>query len=320
MTLDMIGVVAFDTNLGGLDDSRNIYELLKETAFVARMRFLNPFNRAYVSLFPNSKEAQRQNRTIGGLTAEWDKLTNEALNRDDPEDDEPMWYALKNLKDPETNKPLSFESLRCEMGQVVLAGMETTGHQLAKLLAILACYPHIVEKLLAELRLHGLYGAGARDATFEDLGELTYLSAVIKEGMRLAYVLTGSFLRLVPRDMTILGYRIPRNTIIAALGTRAVMSDEMWGDPHVFRPERWLTGEDMSQKYSLGFSNGPRDCVGQKLAMLEMRFTIVELLKQYHLTLKGTLNDMFENSKDGIAIEALNGIWLQFEPRSTAAE
>jgi len=315
MTLDAIGVVAFETNLGGLDGSRSIYDLLLQAGYIARQRFVNPVKRAYFGLFPNSAEARRQQSIIDNLSKEWKKLTKEILKRDDPVGGEPIWHLLRTLKYPETQEPFEFKDLMFEMAGVVLAGMDTTGHQLGWLFALLASHPRVVNKLLEELREHGMYGSDSKELTFEGLNELTYLTAVIKEGMRIGHISAATFMRTVPKDMTILGYRIPKGTLIITPGTRAVMSEEMWGDPHVFRPERWLTGEDMSQKFSLGFSTGPRDCIGQKLAMLEMRFTIVKLLTRYNFTLHGDLNELFEDTKDGLVIEATNGIWLQFEDR-----
>jgi len=270
-------------------------------------------------LFPKSKEAQRQNSLIGALNKEWDKLTGEILRRDDPSGEEPMWDALRNLKMPETNEPIAHNSLRGEVATVVLGGMESTGHQLAWLLALLASHPLTVDKLLEELSQQGLYGPNAKEVAFEDLTELTYLTAIIREGMRIGYVNLGLLGVKVPKDMTIVGYRIPKDTLIVCPGTRSLQSEEMWGDPHVFRPERWLSGEDMSQKFWLGFSTGPRDCVGQKLAMLEMRLGIIRLNTKYQFTLKGDLKDLLDSAIDGLVIEARDGIWLTITPRAVSS-
>ena len=94
-------------------------------------------------------------------------------------------------------------------------------------------------------------------------------------------------------------------------------SEDMWGDPHAFRPERWLTGEDMSQKYSLGFSTGPRDCIGQRLAMLEMRMALIHLVTRYQVKLEGSWEDLKNSAKDSFLIEAGNGVWVRITPRST---
>jgi len=243
----------------------------------------------------------------------------EILEKEDPsEDEEPMWFVLSNIKHPDTNEQLTYNNLRAELATVIMAGMDTTGHQIAWLFALLASHPHVIDKLLEELKKHGLYGANARDLSFEDLGELTYLTAVIKEAMRLAYIVRSCFLRRVPKDRDILGYRIPEGTVILCPGTRAMNIEEEWADPTAFKPERWLMGEDLSYKYSLGFSFGSRDCVGQRLAMFEMRVAIVKLLVRYQFRLEGSLKELFDNAKDGAVIEGRDGIWISIQPRNSA--
>jgi len=318
MTLDAIGATAFDSNFGGLDGSRDLYRMMLQGGYIFRDRLNNPLKSLYVKYFPKSKEAQRQNSVVDALTAHWKRLTEEFLSRDDPPNgEEPLWHVLINLTDPETNKPIAYQSLVSEVAGVVIGGMDSTGHQLGWLFGLLASHPQIVQKLLEELAQRGLYGTGARDVTFEDLAELSYLTAVIKEGMRIGYVLTLSFLRLVPKDMIICGYRIPKNTVIIAPGTRAMDTEAEWGDPEIFRPERWLTDEDLSRNYYYGFGFGPRDCPGQKLSMLEMRLAIIKLITRYQITLKGTKEDLLSRAKDGFVIEVRDGVWINFTPRTT---
>jgi len=317
MTTDAIGSVAFDLNLGALDGSGKIHDLLLQTGYIGRDRLFNPMKTMLSKLFPNSSSVKAEEAVIAAMTSEWDKLTNALLERGDPpEGEQAIWSSMRKLKDPETDKPIPFNSLRAELATVVLGGLDTTGHQLGWLLALLASHPHIVEKLLEKLRSNGLYGPDSREVSFEDLGKLTYLTAIIREGMRIAYVSAGSFLRVVPKDMTILGYRVPKNTLISYPGTRVLNTEQEWGDPHTFRPERWLTDEDMSGKFSAMFAFGPRDCIGQKLAMLEMRLAIIKIVTQYELRLKGSMDKLLQNTKEGLVIEARDGVWIHVDRRT----
>jgi len=318
-TLDTIGRVALDTNLGGLDGSRQIQRKLIEGGHVARVNALRPFHALYCKLFPKSKIALEQTRVQNALTAEWDDLVQEILQKDDPPEGEmPIWYALKTLTDPETGTNLARESLRGELTTTVIGGMDTLGHQLAWTLAMLASHPHIVEKLLEELREHGLYGENARELTFEDLVELDYLSAVISEGMRIVHIGPAGIFRQAPQDMKILGYRVPKGTSIMIAGNRSLMSKAVWNDPEVVRPERWQTDEDMTNKYFHVFSKGPRHCVGERLAMLELRYAIVKLITKYRLEMDLSFAELMENTSDGFVIEANGGIMLRALPRETS--
>ena len=317
MALDAIGVTALDMELGGLDNSRQICKLLIDAGHICVKRGYNPLQWRLYALLPFLKGAQEENRTLSALAAEWDALTREVLSRPDPPaGEEPLWYALKSLTDPDTGRRLGQAELKAELAVLVLAGMDTTGHQLAFVLALLASSPRVVEKLIEELKEHELYGPEFKRATFEDLGDLAYLSAVVKEGLRVSYISPVITERTVPEDMTILGFRMPKGTTVALPGLRWMSSEADWGDPDVFRPERWLAGEDVSQKYYLPFSVGPRDCVGQKLAVLKLRLAIVRLVQKYRLIPTCPAEELLKNSRDGIVIESMNGVWLHVNPQS----
>ena len=319
MTLDVIGVVAFDTTLGGLDGGSALYQGIIDVGHYLSTQSLNPFKALYRTLFPNSKVAQEYRASLHQLTAEYDKLTKEIIAREDaPGEDEPIWAGLKRFIDPETGEPLLYDSFLTEVALVVMSGMDTTGHQLAWILALLASNPDKVEKLMEELKSRGLSGENARNATFADLAELPYLTAIIKEGMRIAHAVFGPFIRSVPHDMSILGYRVPAGTVIIFPSTRLMCAEAEWGDPDVFRPERWLSGEDMSQKLCLGFSYGPRDCIGQRLAMMEMRMAVIRLVAKFKFSATVPFDDLMNKVSNGVAIEAKDGVWLNVAERDHA--
>lgn len=53
-------------------------------------------------------------------------------------------------------------------------------------------------------------------------------------------------------------------------------------DPEEFRPERWENECDNIHPYAfLGFSAGPRSCIGKQLALLQSKITIVKMIKRY---------------------------------------
>ena len=317
--LDALGIVAFGMTLGGLKGTHSIPELLIEVGHIARERFTDPITTTCYKLFPRMKGARKRQRAIDRLTHEYDKITKEILQREAPTDgSRPIWFGLRSLHQSETEEPpMSYESLRAEVGLILFAGTDTTAHQLGWIFSILAEHPRVVGKILEELRERGLYGDGARELAFEDLGELPYLTAVIKEGMRVAYIVTADSPREVPHDTTLMGYRVPKGTLVIVPGTRWITTDE-WGDPNVFRPERWLTDEDMSRAYHLGFSYGPRDCAGQRLAMLEMRLVLIELLSRFRFETVIPFDELMLNGKNGVVIESAKGIPLRVVPRTAS--
>ena len=199
MALDGIGALAFDVNMGSLDDSSELLDLLRAAAYIGRQRFSNPLGEIYCRIFPNSSTAQQRRKTIENLNRKWKELTDDISQREEPTTGEnPVWYGLKRLVDPETKKPIPYNRLLSEVATVVFAGTETTGQQLSWVLALIASRSDVAEKIVKELDKHGLYGENARELQFEDLANLTYLTAVIKEGMRAAWIGVASFPRIVP--------------------------------------------------------------------------------------------------------------------------
>ena len=119
--------------------------------------------------------------------------------------------------------------------------------------------------------------------------------------------------------MNILGYRIPKGTRILQIGNRAFNINSDWNDPEHFKPERWFNENDIGRLRNYPFSTGPRDCPGQKLAMLQIRLAIIALVQKYELSLVGSYTDLTNNAVTGLVIEAKDGIWLNFNPRKTSA-
>ena len=72
----------------------------------------------------------------------------------------------------------------------------------------------------------------------------------------------------------------------------------------------------MSRKYYLGFSYGPRDCIGQKLATVEMRLALIHFLVKYEFFPTVPFEKLMSNVRNGLAIEARDGIWLDVKPRA----
>ena len=79
----------------------------------------------------------------------------------------------------------------CCHAVIIVAGHDTTAYQLSLLMVQLARHPLVVEKLREELDSVYAGTEGPLKSTPTQLSQLTYLSMVIKEGMRLDPVVAG---------------------------------------------------------------------------------------------------------------------------------
>ncbi|KAJ5785306.1 benzoate 4-monooxygenase cytochrome P450 [Penicillium pulvis] len=120
--------------------------------------------------------------------------------------------------------------------------------------------------------------------TVEAADKLPYLGAIIKETLRLYAPLPASEPRSLPVDTMIDGYTIPARTVVSMSPYTLHRNEEVFPDPLMFKPERWL-GEcgDLTEmkKWFWAFSSGGRMCIGLHLAMAEMTTLLAAIYRDY---------------------------------------
>lgn len=87
---------------------------------------------------------------------------------------------------------------------------------------------------------------------------MPYFQAFVLETHRLANIVPNPIPRTVPRDWNIRGYMIPKGTHILSNHYSVHMDEKYWGDPTVFRPERFINekGEFVLDKRVIHFGFG----------------------------------------------------------------
>ncbi|RDD37248.1 Cytochrome P450 3A24 [Trichoplax sp. H2] len=161
----------------------------------------------------------------------------------------------------------------------LVAGYETTANTLTFLSHILAVNPDVQQKVYEEIssKYH-------EDIGIESLQDLPYLDMVIAETMRL-YPAAYAVDRLARDEITIKGFRIPKGMMIG-IPIYSLHHDPMlWPDPEKFIPERF-TPEEKAKRHPcsyLAFGNGPRNCIGMRFAILELKLAIVKVVSRLEL-------------------------------------
>lgn len=168
---------------------------------------------------------------------------------------------LLQMKDPETGEEMDLAQVFDEIVTLFVAGQETTTHALIFVLYLLNEHPRELEKCRSE-------------------GE-EYLDAVIKESMRL-YPPAWAVSREAIEPDELDGYSIPVGTTIFLSIYAIHRHPDHWKDPEAFRPERFLENPNPTAYYPFGF--GPRVCIGNHFAIMEMREVLAALLQKVSWT------------------------------------
>ena len=176
------------------------------------------------------------------------------------------------------------ENLRDEMVTMLLAGHDTTALTLTYTWYLLSEHPEVEARLHAELD----EVLGGERPTFDDIGDLTYTEAVLKEAMRL-YPPVYTIFREPQVDVRIGGYRIPAGSAIMLSQWAVHRSERYWDSPLEFDPDRWLDerADDRPRFAYFPFGGGSRFCIGKQLSMLEARLILGTVAQQYRLEYEG---------------------------------
>jgi len=158
------------------------------------------------------------------------------------------------------------------------AGHETAQNTMSWTFYLLSQHPHVLEKLLSELHtvLQG------RAPSVADLPNLPYLEWVTNESWRV-YPPAWTLSRKAVEAFDLDGYHFQAGTI--AIFSQWVLHHlpDIWGDPDVFRPERWdpKNGQQVPPLAYFPFGAGPRICIGMPFAELETRLLLATILQHY---------------------------------------
>ncbi|XP_067212356.1 cytochrome P450 4C1-like isoform X2 [Linepithema humile] len=163
-----------------------------------------------------------------------------------------------------------------------LAATDTTAITINFVIFMLANFPEVQEKAYKELsEIYGIESPKSVPIKYNDLQHMNYLNRVIKETMRLfpAIPFIG---RILTEDVKIGETILPKgaDTIMSIFHMHR--NKKHWSNPLMFDPDRFLPEkEGHCSKYFMPFSNGRRNCIGQKYAMISMKVILITLIRTF---------------------------------------
>uniref|UniRef100_A0A8R1DRN0 CYtochrome P450 family n=1 Tax=Caenorhabditis japonica TaxID=281687 RepID=A0A8R1DRN0_CAEJA len=194
-----------------------------------------------------------------------------------------MMNFLDLMLTMEESNELTSEDIRQEVDTFMFAGHDTTTSSTSWACWNLAHHPKIQEKVYEEMV--EVYGEDpSTDVTIEDLGKLNYLDRVLKESKRLVPPVPA-FQRKLTNDLEIDGHIVPAGGNITIAPLVLHKNQLVFPDPTKFDPDRFLPDE-VSKRHSydfIPFSAGPRNCIGQKFALLNEKVMLSHIIRNFRI-------------------------------------
>ncbi|KKZ65868.1 hypothetical protein EMCG_08373 [[Emmonsia] crescens] len=280
-TFDIICSLSFGEDFGCLENSRYhewvgmLVHSVKGKVQLAAYRFYPWLFRLLLTTIPKSAQslmAKHQATTLEKV----ERRLNSTIDRPD------FLSHLQNSK-----HQLSRAEIVINSSTMVFAGSHTLQTAVTGILFHLLRKPESLAKVTQEVRTSFMT---AEDMEFRNLSKLPLLDAAIKEGIRLTSPVPLGLTRLVPEGgHTINGEYFPAGTIVSYMQWAANVCPSNFADPTSFHLERWLHPDqdpfaNDRRDAVQPFLQGPRDCIGQNLAQMEIFLILGHLLYQFNLS------------------------------------
>jgi cytochrome P450 len=178
--------------------------------------------------------------------------------------------------DEETGEQMNDQQIRDEAITMFAAGHETSATGLSWLLWELARQPDIVAQIRQEAAIFDDF------PTFEQLMQMPYTRQVVEEGLRL-YPPAWTMTREAIIDHEVEGYQLVKGNSVFMSVFELHRNPNLWKDPLTFNPANF-SPENVKNRAKfnyLPFGAGPRICIGQQFALIEMQLILAALVKRF---------------------------------------
>jgi cytochrome P450 len=189
---------------------------------------------------------------------------------------------LLTSKYEDTGEAMTEAQILDEVLIIIFAGHETTANTLSWLLYLLASHPAVCKKLT------DLFS----EITIGECLNNEYLKATINEAMRL-YPAAWMTERVAIEEDEFGKFSFPKNTIIIPFFFGLHRDKGLWQDALAFKPERFIDdAKSAKPKNYFPFGAGPRMCIGNNFALMEMSFFLYTFLKEFQIKPTGQIPAM----------------------------
>ncbi|XP_071566707.1 probable cytochrome P450 304a1 [Temnothorax nylanderi] len=219
---------------------------------------------------------------------------------------------LKKLK--EENKLDSFteEQLIILLIDMMAPASSAVPSTITHVIKYVMHHPRVMKKIQNEI--DNVVGTG-RLVTWEDRKHLPYVEATIRETMRLETVAPLSTAHRCKEKTTLGGYEIPANTTVFTNLAAMHHDPDLWDEPEIFRPERFLKEDgQLGKDTSLPFGAGHRLCAGETFARFTLFGTLALLLQNFNFFFVEGEPSSLQDKLSGLLVTPKE-LWIRLELR-----
>ncbi|ELV13699.1 Cytochrome P450 2U1, partial [Tupaia chinensis] len=212
----------------------------------------------------------------------------ESLDRENPQDFIDMYLLHAEEERRSGSSSFNEDYLFYIIGDLFIAGTDTTTNSLLWCLLYMSLHPDVQEKVHEEIRR--VIGP-SRAPSLTDKAQMPYTEATIMEVQRLTVVVPLSIPHMTSdatgESRVLHGYTIPKGTVILPNLWSVHRDPAIWERPDDFYPDRFLDdqGQLIKKETFIPFGIGKRVCMGEQLAKMELFLMFVSLMQAFSFAL-----------------------------------
>lgn len=220
------------------------------------------------------------------------------------------WNWSKDFANAKEANGMSEVELAWDLGVLCDAGVETSNVYLQTFALACIAFPEFTE--VARKEIDDIVGVG-RMPTFDDLGRLPYIQAIVEENFRWRHILPMGVAHATSKDDWYNGYFIPKGANVVPVWKAMREDPKLFELPSEFRPERWIGKPGLPNN----FGYGRRICTGRHIARNSVAIAIARVLWAFNVRPKkgGRISVDDGMFTDGF-VSAPKQLQIVFEPRS----
>lgn len=130
---------------------------------------------------------------------------------------------------------------------------------------------------------------------YDVLNRMEYLDSVVKESLRLSTPFAKLISRqtVVQQEITLADLVIKKGSLVDVNMYNTHLEEEYFEEPQAYRPERWAAPKSQEPGVYMPFSLGPRSCLGEKFATLEIKVVLALFMRQFSYALKSDVSKTY---------------------------